>query len=185
MAAACRAGCGSWVAVALVLVAAGGGAWWWFAGRPVEVRTAAALAPGSGDAAAGGAILQATGYVTARRQATVSTQITGTLTQVLIEEGDASRRARSSPASKTAACAPPRVARGQRQSAQAQVAQAQAQLAQAHGRSRRSDELAASGMLSKQAAEQGAHRRGDVRGPARRAPPRGPIAHAPTRGRRR
>ena len=35
-----------------------------------------------------GAVLQATGYVTARRQATVSAQITGTLTEVLIEEGD-------------------------------------------------------------------------------------------------
>ena len=39
-------------------------------------------------AAAGGSVLDATGYVTARREATVSAQITGTLTQVLIEEGD-------------------------------------------------------------------------------------------------
>ena len=34
------------------------------------------------------AVLQATGYVTARREATVSAQITGTLTEVLIEEGE-------------------------------------------------------------------------------------------------
>jgi multidrug resistance efflux pump len=32
--------------------------------------------------------LQATGYVTARRQATVSAQITGALKEVLIEEGE-------------------------------------------------------------------------------------------------
>ena len=34
------------------------------------------------------AVLQATGYVTPRRQATVSAQMVGTLTEVLIEEGD-------------------------------------------------------------------------------------------------
>ena len=50
------------------------------------VQTATAIAPGSGGGAAA-AVLQATGYITARRQATVSTQITGTLTEVLIEEG--------------------------------------------------------------------------------------------------
>jgi Multidrug resistance efflux pump len=33
-------------------------------------------------------VLDATGYVTARRSATVSAQITGTLIDVLIEEGD-------------------------------------------------------------------------------------------------
>jgi len=33
-------------------------------------------------------VLDATGYVTARREATVSAQITGTLIEVLIEEGE-------------------------------------------------------------------------------------------------
>jgi multidrug efflux pump subunit AcrA (membrane-fusion protein) len=33
-------------------------------------------------------VLQATGYVTARREGTVSAQITGTLSQLLIEEGE-------------------------------------------------------------------------------------------------
>jgi multidrug efflux pump subunit AcrA (membrane-fusion protein) len=60
-------------------------AWWLLAARPIVVQTATAIAPGSGGGA--GAVLQATGYITARRQATVSTQITGTLTEVLIEEG--------------------------------------------------------------------------------------------------
>jgi HlyD family secretion protein len=50
----------------------------------VEVATAAPPAASAGPTA----ILQATGYVTARRQATVSAQITGALTQVLIEEGE-------------------------------------------------------------------------------------------------
>ncbi|MCW5803602.1 MAG: biotin/lipoyl-binding protein [Deltaproteobacteria bacterium] len=80
----------AWIAGGAValLVLAGAGLWWWSranAAVEVELVTAAApAAPGSGATA----VLQATGYVTARRQATVSAQITGTLTQVLIEEGE-------------------------------------------------------------------------------------------------
>ena len=146
-----------WIAVAVVLafVAAGGAAWWWFTGRPVEVRTAAAIAPGSVDAAVGGAILQATGYVTARRQATVSTQITGTLTQVLIEEGDVVKQgqviARLEDSGLRAALG---TAEAQVQVTQAQVAQAQAQLAQAQADLARQEELVKSGWISPQAAEQ-------------------------------
>jgi RND family efflux transporter MFP subunit len=51
-----------------------------------EVEAAVAVAPSAGGAST--AILQATGYVTARREATVSAQITGALTSVLIEEGE-------------------------------------------------------------------------------------------------
>jgi RND family efflux transporter MFP subunit len=53
-----------------------------------EVRTA--IASGSGQRAAGsgvGTVLNASGYVTARRQATVSSKFTGRVTEVLIEEG--------------------------------------------------------------------------------------------------
>src|SRR5262249_22094293 len=142
------------VAVVLALVAAGGAAWWWFAGRPVEVRTVAAIAPGSGDGAVA-AILQATGYVTARRQATVSTQITGTLTQVLIEEGDVVKQgqviARLEDSGLRAALG---TAEAQVQVTQAQVEQAQAQLAQAQADLRRQEELVKSGWISPQAAEQ-------------------------------
>ncbi len=49
----------------------------------VKVATAKTLSAPSG----GSAILNATGYVTARRQATVSAKITGKVAQVLIEEG--------------------------------------------------------------------------------------------------
>src|SRR5699024_4053464 len=68
----------------LALVA--GGAWWVSQARAVEVHTVTAVAPSISQGQ--GAVLQATGYVTARRKATVSAQIIGTLTQVLIEEGD-------------------------------------------------------------------------------------------------
>lgn len=125
----------------------------WIAPRSLDVQTAAAVAPGA--AGRSGALLQATGYITARRQATVSTQITGTLTQVLIEEGDRVQKgqviARLEDSSLRAAL---NVAQAHIASAQAQVAHAQAQLAQATTDSRRLDELSASGMVSKQSAEQ-------------------------------
>ncbi len=53
-------------------------------GTPV-VRTAVARA--ATDAAADTSVLDASGYVTARREATVSAKITGKVTEVLIEEG--------------------------------------------------------------------------------------------------
>jgi RND family efflux transporter MFP subunit len=139
---------------AVVLVALLAGAAFWFLGaRAITVQTATAVAPSAGGGA--GAVLQATGYITARRQATVSTQITGTLTQVLIEEGDHVQKgqviARLEDSSLRAGL---NVAQANIQSAQAQVAHAQAQLTQATADSRRQDELAASGMVSKQAAEQ-------------------------------
>ena len=145
-----------WPAVAGVLaVALLAGAGWWFLGgaRPIAVQTAAATAPGAAGAA--GAILQATGYVTARRLATVSTQITGTLTQVLIEEGDRVQKgqiiARLEDSGLRATLD---VAHANVMTAQAQVATAQAQLAQAQADSQRQESLVSSGMATKQYAEQ-------------------------------
>jgi len=144
-----------WSAVgALVVVLLLAGAVFWFlSARTVVVQTATAVAPSAGGGA--GAVLQATGYITARRQATVSTQITGTLTQVLIEEGDHVQKGQVIARLEDSALrAGLNVAQANIQSAQAQVAHAQAQLTQATADSRRQDELAASGMVSKQAAEQ-------------------------------
>jgi RND family efflux transporter MFP subunit len=139
--------------VVVVLLAAAGGWWLWMA-RPVGVQTATATAPAGGGGAAG-AVLQATGYVTPRRRATVSTQITGTLTQVLIEEGDHVEKgqvlARLEDSALRAGLG---AARANLASAQAQIATAQAQLTQAQADARRQEELVASGMVTKQAAEQ-------------------------------
>ncbi len=70
-------------AVLLVLA----GVVWLALGRrePPTVRTAVARA--AGPAAGAGSVLDASGYVTARRQATVSAKITGKVAEVLIEEG--------------------------------------------------------------------------------------------------
>ena len=145
-----------WLALGAAVVVAllGAGGWWLWSSRPVAVQTAAATAPG-GAAGPAGAVLQATGYVTPRRRATVSTQITGTLTQVLIEEGDHVEKgqvlARLEDSALRAGLG---AARANLASARAQVVTAQAQLAQAQADARRQDELVASGMVTKQAAEQ-------------------------------
>ena len=70
----------------LALALAGGLVWLVLArAAPPTVRTA--VARPAGQAADGGSVLDASGYVTARRQATVSAKITGKVTEVLIEEG--------------------------------------------------------------------------------------------------
>jgi RND family efflux transporter MFP subunit len=73
------------IIVPVLLVLAGGIAWAVSRNRGVEVKVAPArvVAAGSG----GGAVLNASGYVTARRQATVSSKVTGKVIEVLIEEG--------------------------------------------------------------------------------------------------
>ena len=53
---------------------------------PIEVETATAVASAC-SAAAEPAVLNASGYVVARRQATVSSKVTGKVDEVLIEEG--------------------------------------------------------------------------------------------------
>jgi RND family efflux transporter MFP subunit len=83
---AAAAGRGRWIALAALVVAAGGLAAWLLAPRAVEVRTAT-VSEAAGGSAGPSAVLNASGYVTARRQATVSSKITGKVVEVLVEEG--------------------------------------------------------------------------------------------------
>jgi RND family efflux transporter MFP subunit len=71
------------VAVALGALAAG--LWLWLAPAAATVRVEVARAAAGAPAAE--SVLDATGYVTARRSATVSAEITGKVREVLIEEG--------------------------------------------------------------------------------------------------
>ena len=74
-----------WTVLAIFLLGAGAGVWWWLSReRPIEVEVATVS---SRQAGAQAAVLNATGYVTARRRATVSSKITGKVVQVNIEEG--------------------------------------------------------------------------------------------------
>ena len=71
--------------VATVLIGAAFAVWKLKRPGAVEVRTiTVADASGGGG---GGTVLNASGYVTARRQATVSSKVTGKVTEVFIEEG--------------------------------------------------------------------------------------------------
>jgi HlyD family secretion protein len=93
-----RGGVPVWLTLLLVLVAGGGGAavvaWLTQDAAPVAVRLAEVRrvsAGGEGAATVAESrertVLDATGYITARRQATVSSEVTGRVIEVLIEEG--------------------------------------------------------------------------------------------------
>ncbi|MDA8018543.1 MAG: efflux RND transporter periplasmic adaptor subunit [Thermoanaerobaculia bacterium] len=74
--------------VALVLVGAAAAAWWWLRdGGTTEVRVARAELVSPRALASSDAVLDASGYVTARRRATVSSKFTGKIVDVGIEEG--------------------------------------------------------------------------------------------------
>lgn len=117
---------GPWIAGAgiLLLVIAAAVAWWIFGRSDSFVVETATAAPPSSQGSSATPILQATGYVTARRQATVSAQITGTLTEVLIEEGERVE------AGQVLARLESTAQRAQFAEVQAQLAQARAQLGQ-------------------------------------------------------
>jgi RND family efflux transporter MFP subunit len=137
----------------LVLIAAG--AWALVSTRAaVTVHTALAQ-PIGGGAAGSTSVLDATGYVTARREATVSAQITGTVSQVLIEEGDRVKAGqvlgRLEDTAQRAALAQ---AQAQLASAQALEVQDQAQLAQSERDVRRDEDLVKRNLVSEQAVEQ-------------------------------
>ena len=75
-----------WLGIGAAVVLAGLFAAWFFTReKPVEVTVAAARAMPA--TSTGTSVLDATGYVTARRQATVSAKITGKVRDVRIEEG--------------------------------------------------------------------------------------------------
>jgi len=73
--------------LALLVVAAAAAAWWWSRADAVPVHAVAAQAIVGGSAGAG-SILDASGYVVARRQATVASKITARMVELDIEEGD-------------------------------------------------------------------------------------------------
>jgi RND family efflux transporter MFP subunit len=119
----------------------------------VEVESATAVAPTASQGPS--SVLQATGYVTARREATVSAQITGTLSEVLIEEGEQVKvgqvLARLDDTAQRAALAQ---TQAQLKATTALRVQYQAQLQQARRDLVRNQELVDADAVSRQTAEQ-------------------------------
>lgn len=73
------------IALAIVVVAVAG---WAFLGRgPSSVLVETDIARKPPSAAAANSVLDASGYVVARQQATVSSKVTGKVVEVLVEEG--------------------------------------------------------------------------------------------------
>src|SRR5690242_4963168 len=74
-----------WLVLLVLLLLGLGATAWFFRPKTVQVRTVVARAASgrSGEHT----VLNASGYVTARRAATVSSKVTGKVTEVLIEEG--------------------------------------------------------------------------------------------------
>ena len=81
-----QSGKAPWIAALVLLIAgaAGGGAWWFHRPVAIEIRSAVAREQVDGGSKT---LLNASGYVTARRAATVSSKVTGKVVEVKIEEG--------------------------------------------------------------------------------------------------
>lgn len=77
-----------WIVIGVLVAALLGAAGWWFTRSAGVVEVAVvSVQPASSDAAGAGSVLDASGYVIARRQATVSAKTTGKVKEVLISEG--------------------------------------------------------------------------------------------------
>jgi RND family efflux transporter MFP subunit len=82
-----RAPIGLIVSIVVIGALVAGGYWYWNTQmQTVPVKTATAAVKAGGPSAAG-AVLNASGYVVARRRATVSSKVTGKVLDILIEEG--------------------------------------------------------------------------------------------------
>jgi HlyD family secretion protein len=84
---------GVWILLALLLIGVAGGGWWWVRGpAPLVVRAYTVVEQDATGGGAAPAVLNASGYVVARRRATVSSKVTGKVVEVLVEEGKAVTR---------------------------------------------------------------------------------------------
>jgi len=149
------------IAAAVIVLALLG---WALLGRDkaIEVRTAAVVAIGDGGGSA--SVLDATGYVVARRMATVSAKITGKVREVRIEEGQHVE------AGEIMATLDPVDADAQRDLAMAQLGAArsqavgvQAQLREAEANAARLGSLASQQLVSKSQYEQAIAQRDSLR----------------------
>ena len=156
---------GLWIglAVAIAVLLLAGLAWALLGGeRGVEVRTATAVATGGGNASA--SVLDASGYVVARRMATVSAKITGRVREVLVEEGMAVAEGQvMATLDPVDADAQHDLARAQLGAARSQAESVRAQLVEAEAQSVRLDTLVQQQLVSRAQYDQAVAQRDSLR----------------------
>jgi RND family efflux transporter MFP subunit len=145
-----------WILGVVAAVILAGGLVWFLVARPDRpaVRVANATAVTQGASTRGGSLLDASGYVIARRAATVSSKVTGKVAEVLIEEGQ-----RVTPGQVMARLDDTNIragvaqARAQASAAESSFHVAQVSLTQASAREARAQKLHAQGYVSDQSVE--------------------------------
>ncbi len=139
----------AWLIVGIGLAAVTAVAFAWFSRGDGTVPVSVAVVQAASTAQASRSVLDATGYVTARRIATVSAQVTGQVETVLIEEGmEVAAGQVLATLDDTEARAQLALAQSQLASTRSQLAEIRAQLAQARRELVRQDELMARGLTS-------------------------------------
>ena len=143
-----------WVVLLLIIGAAGGGAWYWLnREQPVEVEVVTVTERAAGTQAS---VLNASGYVTARRRATVSSKVTGKVIEVNVEEGMAVREgqvlARLDDSSLRAGMV---LARAQLEAARQAIPEMEVRLAEARVNLERQQRLMKDGLTTPSAIDQG------------------------------
>ena len=145
------------VAGIVVALALAGGAWMMFGRGPTWVVSTAMAQPvttASATASATGSVLDATGYVVARRQATVSAKVTGRVSEVLIEEGQRVEAGQVlARLDAVDAQAGLELSKSRLDAARAQLAEQRALLAQAERDLKRQQDLVGRKLTSQQAAD--------------------------------
>lgn len=142
-----------WVVILVMLGGAGYAAWAWFTRDiPAEVEVVTVTQRAAGTQAS---VLNASGYVTARRRATISSKVTGKLVEVNVEEGMAVRQgqvlARLDDAAHRAGLA---LALAQLEAARGAVRETEVRLAEARLTLGRRTQLAADGIVTQAEVDQ-------------------------------
>ncbi len=161
---------GLWIAVAIVVLLVLAGIAWFVFGRerPIEVTTAPVVAIQQGTASS--SVLDASGYVVARRMATVSAKITGKVREVMIEEGmrveEGQVMATLDPIDANAQRS---LSASQLEAARSQLAGLQAQVAQADAEAARLQTLVGQQLVSRSQYDQAIAQRDSLRAQLRTA----------------
>ncbi|MEQ1440040.1 efflux RND transporter periplasmic adaptor subunit [Fontimonas sp. SYSU GA230001] len=138
----------AWLLALAAAIAVTGG---WLLHRPDVVPVKLVSARTVSDPGTATSVLDASGYVIARRQATVSSKVTGKVVAVMVEEGQAVRAgdvlARIDDSNARTQLA---LARSQRDAARAQLAEVRVQLDEARRQLQRTRELATRKLVSEQ-----------------------------------